>query len=167
MIAGRYRYYANNRIIDAPVESGVSALAMGNYDDEPLATLSQSYGDVAGDIYDVTFYATVGSSNGDPNAYLHVSVGSDGLTLHDDVPAAYQKYSFSFVGSGSDTLAISAQTIPSYWYVDNISIADASTASAVPETGTWAMMLLGFAGLGLASYRRKASDSGIRKLKSR
>jgi hypothetical protein len=32
-------------------------------------------------------------------------------------------------------------------------------ASAVPETSTWAMMLLGFAGLGFAGYRRKQKGS--------
>ena len=31
---------------------------------------------------------------------------------------------------------------------------DPSAASAVPEPSTWAMMLLGFAGLGFAGYRR-------------
>ncbi|WP_368732308.1 PEPxxWA-CTERM sorting domain-containing protein [Streptococcus pyogenes] len=29
-----------------------------------------------------------------------------------------------------------------------------AVASAVPEPSTWAMMLLGFAGLGLMAYRR-------------
>jgi hypothetical protein len=34
-------------------------------------------------------------------------------------------------------------------------IADFTTASAVPEPSTWAMMLLGFAGLGFMAYRRR------------
>jgi hypothetical protein len=35
--------------------------------------------------------------------------------------------------------------------------------AAAPETSTWSMMLLGFAGLGFASYRstRKAAASGL------
>jgi hypothetical protein len=32
-------------------------------------------------------------------------------------------------------------------------------ASAVPETSTWAMMVLGFAGVGFLAYRRRASSS--------
>ncbi len=32
-------------------------------------------------------------------------------------------------------------------------------ATAVPEASTWAMMLVGFAGLGFAGYRRCASLS--------
>ena len=34
-----------------------------------------------------------------------------------------------------------------------------AVASAVPEPATWAMMLLGFAGLGFAGYRSKAARS--------
>jgi hypothetical protein len=37
--------------------------------------------------------------------------------------------------------------------VDNISIA------AVPEPSTWAMMILGFCGLGFMAYRRKSQAS--------
>lgn len=33
--------------------------------------------------------------------------------------------------------------------------ADFSTGAATPETSTWAMMLSGFAGLGLMAYRRR------------
>ena len=35
---------------------------------------------------------------------------------------------------------------------------DASTVSTVPEPSTWAMMLLGFAGLGFAGYRRNGKS---------
>lgn len=44
----------------------------------------------------------------------------------------------------NDTLAASGNTI----------IGTASQVSAVPETSTWAMMILGFAGLGCLAYRR-------------
>jgi hypothetical protein len=39
------------------------------------------------------------------------------------------------------------------------SIAGPTLASAVPEPSTWAMMILGFAGLGLMGYRRKSKPS--------
>jgi hypothetical protein len=32
-------------------------------------------------------------------------------------------------------------------------------SSAVPEPSTWAMMVLGFAGLGFLAYRRRRSDA--------
>jgi hypothetical protein len=54
------------------------------------------------------------------------------------------------VGAGSDTISIAAQTDPSEWVVDDVSV----TGSTVPEPATWAMMLIGFAGLGFLGYRR-------------
>ncbi len=35
----------------------------------------------------------------------------------------------------------------------SLSLTDSSASSAVPEASTWAMMMLGFAGLGFAGYR--------------
>jgi hypothetical protein len=35
------------------------------------------------------------------------------------------------------------------------------TASSVPEASTWAMLLLGFAGLGFASYRARRAAASI------
>jgi len=34
-------------------------------------------------------------------------------------------------------------------------------ASAVPEPSTWAMMILGFAGVGFMAYRRSRKDQGL------
>jgi hypothetical protein len=36
-----------------------------------------------------------------------------------------------------------------------------SVASAVPEPSTWAMMILGFAGIGFMSYRRSRKSIAI------
>ncbi len=38
---------------------------------------------------------------------------------------------------------------------------DQSVTAAVPEPSTWAMMVLGFAGLGFMSYRRKSRKGGL------
>ncbi len=40
------------------------------------------------------------------------------------------------------------------WYAAEWNPSDPIAASAVPEPSTWAMMLIGFAGLGFAGYRR-------------
>ena len=42
------------------------------------------------------------------------------------------------------------------------SISSASISSAVPEPATWAMMLLGFAGVGFMAYRRKQNGPTFR-----
>jgi hypothetical protein len=47
-------------------------------------------------------------------------------------------------------------TIPSVSSDDTVT---ATLATAVPEPSTWAMMLLGFAGLGFTAYRRKAKPA--------
>jgi hypothetical protein len=42
------------------------------------------------------------------------------------------------------------------WYTDG---SGTGTVSAVPEPSTWAMMLLGFAGVGFMAYRRKSKPA--------
>jgi hypothetical protein len=79
----------------------------------------------------------------DPMTYLaFLGGGFDELRIQD----------ISFVGSccatAFDPTAYEALAI------DNIG----ATVSAVPEPSTWAMMLLGFASVGFAAYRRKATS---------
>ena len=40
-----------------------------------------------------------------------------------------------------------------------VSLVDLSTTAAVPEPSTWAMMILGFAGIGFMAYRRKSKPA--------
>jgi hypothetical protein len=136
-------------------ESGSYYLSISNFDYEPLATLSQTFSDVVGQSYHVSFWAFDGGANGDGNAYLELSVGGQNVTLNETVAFPWQNFGFSFVGTGSDTLTIAAQTNPSEWYVDNVSV-----SSGVPEPSTWALLLLGFAGLGFAGYRRARTHPG-------
>jgi hypothetical protein len=65
--------------------------------------------------------------------------------------------------NGINTLTFQIQDFgpPLAFRVDNISgTADALTA-AVPEPSTWAMMILGFAGVGFIAYRRKAKQASV------
>jgi hypothetical protein len=43
----------------------------------------------------------------------------------------------------------------------NISLTDTQEVQAVPEPSTWAMMFIGFAGLGFVSYRRSQRKGGL------
>jgi hypothetical protein len=38
---------------------------------------------------------------------------------------------------------------------------DFAATAAVPEPSTWAMMILGFAGVGFMAYRRSRKDQGL------
>ena len=40
-------------------------------------------------------------------------------------------------------------------------VGDVTVTAAVPESSTWAMMLLGFCGLGFMAYRRKLTDTAL------
>ena len=46
--------------------------------------------------------------------------------------------------------------------MDNVILGLPAAVGSVPEPSTWAMMLLGFAGLGFAGYRRVAAKAAIR-----
>ena len=63
-----------------------------------------------------------------------------------DIP--YTNFTVPVVGTGSDTLQFISANDPGWTYVDNVSV------SGVPESSTWAMMVLGFTGLGFAGYRK-------------
>jgi hypothetical protein len=140
----------NNVSTNLP-HSGSFDLSIGNFDYQPLATLTQTFSDVSGDSYTVDLWTFDGGANGDANAFLSVSVGAQGVTLNDTAAYPWIEVNFSFVGTGSDTLTISAQTNPSEWFVDDVSV---NGTSVIPEASTWAMMVLGFAGLGYAGYRK-------------
>jgi Laminin B (Domain IV)/PEP-CTERM motif len=45
--------------------------------------------------------------------------------------------------------------------LDNVSLTPAVVVSGVPEPSTWAMMILGFCGLGFMAYRRKQNGSAL------
>ena len=59
-------------------------------------------------------------------------------------------------GGTSGTLATTAS------YDVNTSFNGTYSISAVPEASTWAMMLLGFFGLGIMAYRRKPNGRQLR-----
>ena len=66
------------------------------------------------------------------------------------IPTAASYYDFALDFKGDGNMAAD-------FVVDNVSIADnVSLTTAIPEPSTWAMMILGFAGLGFSAYRRRA-----------
>ena len=99
--------------------SGTYDLQIGDYDNLPVEMVSQTFSDLAGGLYTATFYG-LRQGNGDPNAYLSVSAGGQTDTLVEDAANddAYEQGTFTFVGTGSDTLTIAARTNPGDWFAE-------------------------------------------------
>jgi len=56
--------------------------------------------------------------------------------------------------SAVDISGLVAEGTGVYWTLDNVNY----TVAAVPEPSTWAMMILGFAGVGFMAYRRNSGQ---------
>ena len=96
------------------------------------------------------------------------TAGTDAWLATDTVPHAYPapfsfssngkwtQVSFDFGVTSSAPFGIKLEDftgVPGDTFFQNISV------SAVPETSTWAMMILGFGGLGFMAYRKKQALS--------
>jgi hypothetical protein len=137
--------------------------------------LSQTInGLVAGQSYDLSFYFAAGQEHGAPGPTTEAvtaSLGAQSFTT-DTRDTPYQGFSpwelesFVFTASGaSELLSFLAIGTPSgappISLIDGISLT--STTAAAPEPATWALMLVGIAGIGGATWlRRKAAKTAAR-----
>lgn len=146
-----------NYVISSPsyVNNGTYALSIGNYDDQPAPSISQTLTDSAGTTYTASFYVKYGGAGGgDTGAYFDAQI--DGATLkalNDTAVNTYQLETFSFVGTGNDTLSFTASTNPSEWYLDDVSV-----AAAVPEPSLYLLMLAGF---GVLAWRKGRAENRL------
>jgi hypothetical protein len=138
-------------------------LTLGNISSFVSATFADvtSFGNmslsVAGDAYD-TFFKITGTYTGPYGSLTH----DDGATL--------TLGSNTVVSSPSETSAITDNFTnpggaPVQFVLDYVSANGAPSVlvlTAVPEASTWAMMILGFFGVGFMAYRRKGSQAAIR-----
>ena len=152
-----------NQVSGGDPHSGALALQFADYNANPVVSVSQSFADVAGANYLATFYVRSDSTS-DPVANFNASI--DGATLvstGDSTVGDWTQETFGFQGSGSDTLAFSANTNPGEWHLDDVSVSGpAATVSAAPEPGAWALMLGGVGMLGvmlrMAEGRRREDE---------
>ncbi|SDJ65015.1 MULTISPECIES: PEP-CTERM sorting domain-containing protein [Bradyrhizobium] len=102
-----------------------------------------------------------GRTSGGPDA-LEVYWGNTLLTTNSGSVGVWTPNSFSVVADGtSETLtflAIVTNGLPSY----GNEVTNVSLTAAVPEASTWAMMLLGFLGLGFLGFRRSPKAAAFR-----
>jgi PEP-CTERM motif-containing protein len=115
---------------------------------------------VAGQSYDLSFYYAARSGYGIDG----LAVSYNSATLFSNAPSStnwvLENVLFDPVGSTAVlTFAGTNFSQPPYPAGDfNVGV-DAVSVSAVPEPSTWAMMLLGFAGIGSLAYRRKSKPA--------
>lgn len=100
-----------------------------------------------------------GSGNVDPFSHtteIAFSIGgvTQSLTLNPTVP--FTPYTFLFTTTGAGKLSFTDLSGGN----NNVgNLLDNVTVSAVPEPSTWAMMILGFMGVGFMAYRRKSGSA--------
>jgi choice-of-anchor C domain-containing protein len=123
-------------------------------------SLSQSFDTIIGQAYAVTFYVA-GNPDGGPivktfdtgvNVVIPETFDNQGFTRSS---MGWTPYSFEFTATAlTSTLSFTSTTnTPFGAALDNVSV------TAVPEASTWAMMILGFLGVGFVAYRRKSQGS--------
>lgn len=61
----------------------------------------------------------------------------------------------------SDYTDVTGDVRDSHWAFDILNVDSAVVVAGVPEPSTWAMMMLGFAGLGFVAYRRRNQSSAL------
>jgi choice-of-anchor C domain-containing protein len=128
-------------------------------------SVSQTFSTVAGQKYNVSFYLS-GNPDGGPalktiqiavNGILQEISYTTGANTRENMIWVPVSFSF-FADSTTETLTFLSATTG---FSGNAGFPgafgpalDNAAVSAVPELSTWAMMLLGFAGIGFLAYRR-------------
>lgn len=117
----------------------------------------QSNDSLAAGTYRVSFYLA-GNLRGADAQTTNVTIGNQLIAAIGPVPnnQQYQLYSFIFSTTGGQLSF--TDTGPSDQQGDLLALVN---VAAVPEPSTWAMMVLGFLGVGLMAYRRRGADFRI------
>jgi choice-of-anchor C domain-containing protein len=122
-------------------------------------SVSQTFDTLAGHSYAVNFFLA-GNPDGGPAAKVAIS-SADGSQLQTNTftvtgsdshsSMGWQAYTYNFTAAtNSTTLSFASATGTAYGpALDNVSVA------GVPEPASWAMMLLGFGGLGAVLRRQR------------
>ncbi|MBI5261822.1 MAG: PEP-CTERM sorting domain-containing protein [Bradyrhizobium sp.] len=120
--------------------------------DKPINidTLTLSFYDNIGAVYSISTIQPISFLSGEPGN------GSAGyaIAVSNDEQALLNQFVFNLAGSSSFRIGISASLSDVNGGADSF-----NAVAAVPEPSTWAMFILGFAGIALLAYRRRSTAS--------
>jgi hypothetical protein len=129
----------------------------------PRALWNIEYSINTGTLSGLTALLTV--TDGTNTASFNPLAISDNTTNADGAKQNSENLTFGFFGA----LNFDPNALKTYTF--DLTLSDATGAqvsfveievAAVPEPSTWAMMILGFAGIGFVAYRRKQNGSALR-----
>jgi hypothetical protein len=142
----------------SPAADGQNSLDINGWE---AGQISQAFDDVAGKTYTVTFdYSRNAAGAPDPatadvavgDALVHVSSANDPSQFGTVGAMLWKTESFTFVGSGHDTISLTA-TVPGN---GGVFFDDVRVSGGVPEPAAWSLMIAGFGLAGAALRRRRA-----------
>jgi hypothetical protein len=136
----------------------------GDNDAAPYDGVSQTISTIAGHTYSLTFALGSSTSWGIQDA-ITATAGSASQTFtstNDNTNANdWETETLNFTATGSSTLiSLVGFSGQSYIGLDNVDV-EQTGVGAVPEPSTWAMMILGFCGMGFMAYRRKQNGAAL------
>lgn len=131
-------------------QSGTYGAALGHVGG--LGTIAQTISTTAGASYDLSYWFF--SDGGTPNYFdvLWNGVQIAGSQESNAAAFAYTDFTFTVVGTGSDTLTFRERNDPSWQGLDTISL---ELSNNVPEPGSLVLVGLGLAALGLSRRRSR------------
>ncbi|WP_394763175.1 PEPxxWA-CTERM sorting domain-containing protein [Phenylobacterium sp.] len=157
---------ANTPFNETPSNGSFHLDLTGYHDQSPYSGVQQTFDTVANHLYTLTFdVGNSGRYNGPAGASVAAFINGSAIYTfnnadHDPNDAQHSWWetgSTAFIaGSGSTTLALIGQVGGQFIGLDNVTITDAGpVGGGVPEPASWALMLLGFGGLGAALRQRR------------
>ena len=139
--------------------SGTYSLKLGNYPSQGVAGVWNYMTDIPGEIYTLSFWLSLSADNnqgGDQQFYL-VAFGPQGLLVERNQPStSWVFYTFDVVGTGRDMLQFCGYSNHGYNYLDDVQFFRRSSVApdAVPEAGTFGLLLSGLVAFAARIYRR-------------
>lgn len=142
---------------------GLFYLDLTGYTDRaPYAGVEQSIATVNGGVYQLSFDLGTKAQYGVP-AGIFAQAGATSGSFSSSAPdvgplGAWVGQTLTFTASGPTTLiSLRGNLGRAYIGLDNVSVVELSRPGGVPEPATWAMMLVGFGGLGAVLRSRRVA----------